>query len=277
MQFEPLSSERHQQLSVNSGFDFMQYATLSRATVCVDEFASLSCSFPLFFIKDTQTNNFQSIALMSLFANNEKALPNPIFSCGDSRFVASLPNSLRQLPFALVNDPENANKLTIGIATESLQVTDTADIANSGNTDPQERWEALFVADSAGNLGQPSPYLNSVERELQQQFQAEQTTQQVINELVRHALLQELEIHLHLQNGDSSQIRGLYSINEQALNQLPNNDKLSLMNNGMLPAMYAMLASLSQLNRLIQLHSLQAEQQDVNTPKIANINVKRRS
>lgn len=262
--FEVLSETSHRDIGVLPDIDFAAFASLTQTSVTVSEFAGLSCSYPLFFIKDPQFGSFQSIALLSLFsdANHENTAIapelNPYFHTGDGRYIASLPTSLMLHPFSLVHDPADETKLAMGVN------------INSGLIQPDGK--PLFNAD-----GSITPYLQTVEHNLSQYFNDQLLTQNVTDQLLALDLLQEFDVQINLKTASDKQhtttLKGLYNINEATLMQLNDKDKLGLMNNGILPAIYAMLASISQLNRLIQLHNLQFQAAEQRT-EIADINVK---
>lgn len=253
--FEVLSETSHSHVSVVPEIDFSAFAYLTQTSVTVSEFAALSCSFPLFFIKDPQFGSFQSIALLSLDSvesENEvtdtTATPpaTPYFCHGDGRYIASLPASLMLHPFSLVHDPADEARLTMGINTNSQLM--------------QPEGLPLFNSD-----GSPTEYLQTVEQNLSQYFNDQLLTQNVTDQLVSLNLLQAFDVQVSYTNSGTSNneqtrtttLKGLYNINEEQLMQLGDSDKLALFNNGVLAAVYAMLASISQLNRLIQLHGLQ--------------------
>lgn len=268
--FEVLSETSHSELAVVPEIDFSAFAHLTQTSITVSEFAGLSCSFPLFFIKDPQFGSFQSIALLSLdsaesedeTAETPETPPaNPYFCHGDGRYIASLPTSLMLHPFSLVHDPADEAKLTMGIN------------ANSQLIQP----EGLPLFNSDGGV---TEYLQTVEQNLSQYFNDQLLTQNVTDQLVSLNLLQAFDVQVSYtdsntnsnEQGTTTTLKGLYNINEEQLMQLSDSDKLALLNNGVLAAIYAMLASISQLNRLIQLHGLQNNSDD--HPVISGISMR---
>lgn len=260
--FEVLSNSSHSQITVIPEIDFSAFQYLNQTSITVSEFAGLSCSYPLFFIKDPQFGSLQSIALLSIKSPHDEAvistsethLPvNPYFLTGDGCNIASLPTSLMLHPFSLVHDPSDETKLTMGINTSSTLI--------------QPDGLPLFNSD-----GSASEYLETVEQNLSQYFNDQLLTQNVTEQLIRLNLLQEFDVTVNYANHLSTTLKGLYNINEERLMQLNDNDKLNLLNNGVLAAIYAMLASINQLNRLIQLHN----QQNANSEQlvITGISVK---
>ena len=115
-----------------------------------------------------------------------------------------------------------------------------------------------------------------MEQNLSQYFNDQLLTQNVTDQLVSLNLLQAFDVQVSCTNTDeqvsTTTLKGLYNINEEQLMQLSDSDKLALLNNGVLAAVYAMLASISQLNRLIQLHGLQNNSDD--QPVISGISMR---
>jgi hypothetical protein len=73
--------------------------------------------------------------------------------------------------------------------------------------------------------------------------------------LVENDLLQPAQVKLSLGKEGDKKLNGLYKVDEEALNELSDEEVLTLYKRKYFPAIYAHLASLSQFNRLLQLKS----------------------
>ncbi len=76
-----------------------------------------------------------------------------------------------------------------------------------------------------------------------------------ISFLVENDLLHAAEVKLQLGKEGDKQLNGLYKVDEEALNELSDEEVLTIYRHKYFPAIYAHLASLSQFNRLLQLKS----------------------
>ena len=74
-------------------------------------------------------------------------------------------------------------------------------------------------------------------------------------ELVDRNLLVSKNLELQLANDQKHNLTGLYIIDEQKLQELSDEDYLSLRKNNLLAAIYAQLLSLSRINTLLKLHN----------------------
>jgi hypothetical protein len=73
--------------------------------------------------------------------------------------------------------------------------------------------------------------------------------------LVENDLLQPAEVKLNLGKEGGKKLNGLYKVDEEALNELSDDEVLTLYKRKYFAAIYAHLASLSQFERLLQLKS----------------------
>ena len=64
-------------------------------------------------------------------------------------------------------------------------------------------------------------------------------------------LIEEFTLEVNLNDGSHNKLQGFYTINEDKLNQLPDENKLALFNNGSLTAIYMVIASLSNFRIIL--------------------------
>ena len=103
--------------------------------------------------------------------------------------------------------------------------------------------------------GEPSDYLNNQQKLLGDIANSEMATQKFIKEVTDLELLDTVQLAVQYVNGENRNVTGLHSINEKRLNALSDEKILELKKSGYLGAIYTVMLSLGQLNRLVQLSS----------------------
>ncbi len=82
---------------------------------------------------------------------------------------------------------------------------------------------------------------------------SEMLTQRFVAKVVELDLLDPIQIRLTYQDGKQRNVTGMMSINEKKLLELPEEQVLELHKQGFLGAIYAVMMSVGQLNRLVEL------------------------
>jgi hypothetical protein len=152
-------------------------------------------------------------------------------------------------PFSLGLDPDKENTLTACIDLDSPFVGEDKDLA-------------LYEAD-----GKESELLANVQNSLGRLYENEKMTENFIKELEQNDLLQELELNVDLASGEKKKLTGLYTINEEKIKLLSDEKVIDFHKRGLFVPIYAMLGSLGQINRLVQLRNLSDK------PQIAGIQI----
>ncbi len=228
--FTPLKQVLQQTITLGTELDWQDISQQNQALISAAEFVSASSSYPIFLTKNSHNGSFSAIALLGLQQDN-------IFFKGQaSDNIAYLPKSLSMLPFGLGPDPENEQQLITCINVNS-------ELVNQSGAAP-----LLSIESSSGER------LRQINQELSAIFQEYVSTEHFIAALLEHQLLQELALNVNGDNGETTTIKGLYSINEQRLKQLTTEQKLLFIERGYYPPILAMLASLVQVNRMIKLY-----------------------
>jgi hypothetical protein len=228
--FTPLKQVLQQTITLGTELDWQDISQQNQALISAAEFVSASSSYPIFLTKNSHNGSFSAIALLGLQQDN-------VFFKGQaSHNIAYLPKSLSMLPFGLGPDPENEQQLITCINVNS-------ELVNQSGAAP-----LLSIESSSGER------LRQINQELSAIFQEYVSTEHFIAALLEHQLLQELALNVNGDNGETTTIKGLYSINEQRLKQLTTEQKLLFIERGYYPPILAMLASLVQVNRMIKLY-----------------------
>lgn len=194
--------------------------------VSVREFARASSAIPLVFIKDQSTDRYYVTGLYGLVEGVNYFVKEDGWK---SHFA---PMNLQRYPFDI---RPNGNQLAIFIDENSLLVN-------------KEEGVALFNED-----GTPSPGLESLQKLFGELVNSENLTREFIKQVTELDLIEEIRLGIRFADGEQRSLSGLCSVNEQKLLQLKDEDVLKLHRSGFLGALYAMLSSMGQLNRLVQM------------------------
>ena len=227
----PVKKEQHQNLKISAQRNLAHLANQHITGAGANEFAQLATSFPLFFVKDDQSNRMRSIAMLGLQSGEN------LFLQGDKWLAPFVPQNASMVPFGLGLDPEKEKTLTTCVDLDSEFVGEDKELA-------------LF--DEEGN---ETDFLKSVQDSLGRLYDGEVLTGKFTQELQDNNLLQELELTLIHADGAQKKLVGIFGINEKAFLDLADEKVLDFQKRGLFIPIYAMLTSLGQVNRLVQLRN----------------------
>lgn len=221
----PLDKNKHSALKVKTqhNFEFAKDTHLASATL--REFAQVASCMPIVFIKDQASGSFHTIAMLGLEQNSN------LYFKDDKWQGHIMPLNIQRFPFDVRPD---GDKLGVFIDENSALVGDEG--------------EPLFTED-----GQPSDFLNNRQQLLGDIANSEMATQRFVKEVVDLNLLDAVQLTVKYANGEQRNVTGLYGINENRLNELDDEKILALRKSGFLGAIYTVMLSLAQINRLVQL------------------------
>ncbi|WP_018983247.1 SapC family protein [Salinimonas chungwhensis] len=221
----PLDKEKHKdtKIAVNNNFAFAKNTHLAAASI--KEYAQLASTMPIVFIKDPKSERFHSVAMLGMEQGQN------LFLATDRWKGPHVPMNIMRYPFDVRPEGE---KLGIYID-ENAEVLGT-------------EGQPLFTEE-----GEPSDFLKNRQEFLGELANSEMMTQRFIKQVTELELLEEVQIRLLYQNNQQRNVTGMLSINEKKLLELPEEKVLELHKSGFLGAMYAMMLSLGQLNRLVEL------------------------
>ncbi|WDE05463.1 SapC family protein [Thalassomonas viridans] len=227
----PVKKEQHQNLKVAAKRDLSHVANQHIVPVNAIEFAQAATSFPVVIVKDPDSNRYRSVAMLgletgeNLFYSKEKW--NAIF----------VPQSIGMVPFALGLDPEKEKTLTACIDTDSPFVG-------------EDKENALF-----DDKGEETEFLKKIQESLGRLYDNEVASERFIKELVDNDLLQELELNMSLVSGEKKKLVGIFTVNEKKLQELSDEKVVDFHKRGLFVPLHAMLGSVAQVNRLVQLRN----------------------
>ena len=223
--FVPLDKEKHKDLkvAVSNSFAFAKNTHLAAATI--REFAQLAATMPLVFIEDPQSTRHHVVAMLGMEQNQN------LFLTGESWQGPHVPMNILRYPFDVRPD---GDKLGVYIDENSELLS--------------EEGQPLFT-----EAGEPSEFLENRQKFLADLANSEMMTQRFVKQVVELDLLDPIQIRLTYQSGQQRNVTGMLSINEKKLLELPEEKVVELHKAGLLGAMYAVMMSVGQLNRLVEL------------------------
>lgn len=231
----PLDKDQHSALKVNLQHNFNFAKDTHLAATTIREFAGIASCMPIVFVKEPQQGSLHTIAMFGFEQGTN------LFFKEDKWLAHVMPLSIQRYPFDVRPDGDKLG----------VYIDEKADVVG-------EEGEALFT-----EAGEPSEFLKSRHQMLGDIANSEIMTQKFIKELQALNLLDEVQLTIQYASGQKRNVTGLTIINEQRLNELSDEQTLEMKKAGYLGAAYAMLLSLGQLNRLVQL-STNSEQPIVN-------------
>lgn len=223
-----LSYENHNQIKITPSSNYQHAKEQQVVPLIVHEFARAGAEMPIIFVKNKDTGEFQSVALLGLSPNEN------LFYSEEKWLSGYLPALITHHPFALMPTQNDESQLQMVIKEDSHVIS-------------KSEGDALF--DEEGN---ESEYLTKRKNALGQYFEQSHVTKAFIHELSENSLLSQQNLTLDL-NGEKIAINGVYLVDEKALNALPDDVFLALRKRGFLAPIYNHLGSLHQLSRLAKL------------------------
>lgn len=229
--FVPVKKDQHQNLKLANKRDLSHAAGQHIVPITAAEYAQASASFPVVFVKNPDSPRFRSVAMLGLESGE-----NLFFQ--DNKWSAlSVPQSIGMVPFALGLDPDKENTLTSCIDVDSEFVGEDKDLP-------------LFDEE-----GKETEVFVNIQKSLGRLYENEKMTENFVRELEENNLLHELELRIDLSNGEKKKLVGLFTIDEEKVKTLSDEKVVDFHKRGLFVPIYAMLGSLGQINRLVQLRN----------------------
>jgi len=222
-----LNKDSHKTTKVKISQSFDQAKDQHMSLIVVHEFAKVAIDTPIVFVKDPETGQFRSVAMLGLEPNEN------LFYSRSKWKGTYIPSNLRAYPFVLAGS-EDSEQLALCID-EASKLVNTKD------------GEALFNED-----GSESDFLNQRKEFMAQLIEQNAITKNFIQFLADNELLAPQSLSLKLEDGSGHDLNGLYVINEKKLNELSDEVYLEIRKRGYMGPIYAQLGSMNQLQNLGQ-------------------------
>lgn len=221
----PLDKTKHKDLKIIPQLDLSFAKETHLAAATIREFAHLASTMPVVFIEDPTNKNIHTVAMLGVDQNVN------LFWSEERWQGPHVPLNIQRYPFDIRPD---GDKLGVFFDENSHLVADEG--------------EALFTED-----GEPTDFLKNRQQFLAELANSEMLNQRFVKRVVELELLENIQIGIQYQDGTARNVTGIMSINEKKLNELDDTVILELHKAGFLGAMYAVMMSLAQLNRLVEL------------------------
>ena len=224
-----LDKSVHSAATLVSDDTFSHAKRFNAVTVGFNEIASISGCMPVVVTTDTSTNTRSLAAVVgfeefgNVFCNDEKWLGHAV------------PLSIQCYPFNYAIEDHGVSML---IDTSSIR------FSNVGS----DQANRLFATD-----GEPTSLLKRYQSMLTDLVTGQQQSASFLSILDSLNLLSPLDVTLHFDDGTTKVISDLLTINESQFASLSAEHIFDLHSQGLLLAINAMMLSLRQYNRLVQL------------------------
>jgi hypothetical protein len=223
----PVTLDQHKSKRIKpiANFDFAKQFNI--ASIMVHEFSRAASTYPIVFLEDKERDEFRPVVLMGLETGENLFIK-------DGKWDASyIPAIIRRYPFALAKTPEQEDNYTVCLDNSSDLVNET-------------EGESLF-----DEAGKPSEMMERVKRYLAELQQMEKFTQEFCHFLAEHNMFTPLNMKVRQQD-EIKNITGCYVVNEERLGSISDEGFLNFRKQQFLPAIYAHLISLAQIERLLK-------------------------
>lgn len=197
------------------------------------EFGILQSEYPLFFIKNRESGDFEPVALLGLEEGENLYL-------GSGRWLARVqPLSVQRQPFLIgFQEREGADGVPERVPVVTIDLDDPSVVQDEG--------EAIFLPQ-----GGESPLLERMNAVLATIHEGHDASKRLSRVLVGLDLVEPFRLDVELDNGRKHTVEGLYRIDESRLETLDGGGLETLHEGGHLRDLFMMLASLPNLETLI--------------------------
>ena len=227
-----LDNVAHKDLRINTQFSPGMGDDGSYTNIVLAEFLAVQAHYPIFFRKNTETGQFETIALFG-FDQQEN-----LFLTESGWEANYIPLTIQRRPFLIGFQEQNIdgviqNEPVVHIDMDSPRVN-------------QENGEAVFLPQ-----GGQSEYLQQISSVLKTINDGHQHVKLFIDDLLQQELLEPVTIKVELNNGQKHELAGLYTIHEEKVIQLEGDKLSSLHQKGYLKLIHLIAASHTHINELI--------------------------
>lgn len=193
------------------------------------EFRNVQRHYPIFFVKHSETGEFQAAAMFGV----EKG--ENLFLDDEGWKASYIPLSIMRQPFLLARqeDADGQQELMVSVDMDSPRIN-------------SEHGEPVFL-----EHGGHSPYLESVNSILKALSSGMRASKPFFDVLEALDLIESFVMDAQLDDGSEHRLAGFYTINEEALRELDGDQLGALHRRGFLEPIYMVIASMTNLPLLL--------------------------
>ncbi|GJM11870.1 MAG: SapC family protein [Pseudohongiella sp.] len=222
-----LQNDKHANLKITPSGDYSRYKEQHLVPIITQDFFTLCAEFPVVFVKDTSGENFVPVVIMGLREGQN------LYCQTDEWQAPVVPVRFNSAPFSITKVDPEGEQLAVLIDEDSPMLSEI-------------QGTPLFNDD-----GTKSEFLEKKIEFLVNIAQQTVQTESVCKFLKEKDLFATQQLQLqHREDAQRYNIDGVYSIDEQKLNELSDEDYLDMRKQGIIPMIYAHLSSLQQLRRI---------------------------
>lgn len=206
--------------------------TATYTVLTLSELDIAQADYPIFFRKNTNTGQFECIALFGLSADENLYLDN------NGWHASYIPLTIRRRPFLIGYseqeiDGEIKQEAVIHIDMDSPRISTT-------------EGEPVFLPQ-----GGQTEFLQQAATVLNEIHNGHEQTKRFIDALLEQDLIESVNVNITLKNKESLALNSLYTINSEQLAKIDGSLLSTLHQQGYVKAMHMILASTNNLNELI--------------------------
>ena len=235
---EIISLEYHKDKALKEFSSFPEAVkNMASSPIGFDEFYEACRDYPIFFAKDPEKNWF-AIALIGFDNKNMQVDDKCIWKAGKY-----IPAFIRRYPFVLVKTEDNINSDNANENQQNLTLAIDADAIE--NLNDKNSAKAFFDNDN-----KPTALPQEAFNFLINLQNSAHATQSFIKDLEEWDLLIEQAANIIDKNGNTHNINGFYTVNEEKLAHLSDKKRAELCKKGAIPLITAHLISLGNIRRM---------------------------
>ena len=228
-----LDNVTHKDLKIVTAYEKGRGYDISVARVFPVEFRQLQSEYPLLFIKNSNSGHFETVALLG-FSNDEN-----LYLDGDGWDASCIPLSIERQPLLIGYQDQDTDGVPTQVPVVHIDLDHPAVSETEG--------EPVFLPQ-----GGERPWLERMTSILMMIHQGHEICQSFSQVLVGLELIESLALEIEFIDGSKQSLTGLYAVNEEKLHGL-NADGLDVLHKkGHLQNIYMMLASLPNIESLIE-------------------------
>ena len=229
-----LNNIQHKDLRVITQFSAAYGDNISSTLTFPTEFADVQKEYPIFFQINPDTGKYQSVALFGISQNEN------LFLTADGTWDATyIPALIARGPFLIgfQQDPNTPDSKAPVIHVDM----DSPKVSLTEGT-------PVFL-----EFGGNTPYLENITRSLKDIYDGMAISEFMFQAFTELDLIEPVNIEIEFDNGEQHRLNGNYTINRDKLANLTGDELLRLNQSGFLAAAFLVIASLGNMQKLINI------------------------